>query len=118
MESNEVFIELERNIFVFKSLLEKIPEEQYRWKPAPDKLNLLEVVCHLYDEELEDFRARVNHVLETPTEKMHGINPVELVKARKYSDQDYEMKLDAFLMERQNSVAWLSELKNPSWSSF
>ncbi|MBL7929478.1 MAG: DinB family protein [Bacteroidia bacterium] len=118
MESKIVFNELERNISVFKSLLEKIPEEQYRWKPSPDKWNLLEIVCHLHDEELEDFRARVKHVLETPSEKMPGINPVELVSLRKYAEQDYETTLDAFLTDRKNSVEWLRSLKNPTWNNF
>lgn len=118
MESKEIFIELERNISVFKSLLGGIPEEQYRWKQEPGKWNLLEIVCHLYDEEMEDFRARVKHVLETPSEKMPGINPVELVTSRSYSLQDYERKLESFLNERKNSIHWLRELKNPAWNNF
>lgn len=113
-----IFTELEKNISVFKSLLENVPEEQYRWKPASDKWSLLEIVCHLYDEELEDFRARVKHVLETPSEKMPGINPVELVTARKYAEQNYESKLEDFLTERKKSVAWLRSLKNPMWNNF
>lgn len=118
MNSTAIFDELERNISVFKSLLDGVPEEQYRWKPATDKWNLLEIVCHLYDEELEDFRARVRHVLETPAEKMPGINPVELVTARKYAEQNFQNRLEAFLTERKNSVAWLRSLKNPLWNNF
>ncbi len=118
MQSTEVFKELERNVSVFRSLLRGIPEEQYRWKLSPDKWSLLEIVCHLYDEELQDFRARVKHVLESPSEKMPGINPVELVTTGKYAEQDYEMKLEEFLTERKNSVDWLRSLNNPVWKNF
>jgi hypothetical protein len=57
-------------------------------------------------------------VLETPTEKMPGINPVELVTARNFSQQNFEPKLESFLTERKNSVAWLRRLKNPAWKNF
>jgi len=36
------------------------------WKPAPGKWSILEVVNHLYDEEREDFRQRLELVLKDP----------------------------------------------------
>ena len=73
MNQTRIIGELARNKSVFESLLRGVNEQQYRWKPSADKWCLLEVICHLYDEEREDFRARVKHCLENPTLSMPPI---------------------------------------------
>lgn len=50
--------QLQKNKFVFQSLLEDVQPELITWRPRPDKWCLLEIVCHLYDEEQLDFRYR------------------------------------------------------------
>jgi hypothetical protein len=102
---------------VFRTMLEGINKEQYAWRPAPEKWNLLEVLCHLYDEEREDFRARLKHTLETPDVKMPKIDPPAWVSERKYAEQDFDTMLQKFLAERENSVKWLEELKDPPWKN-
>lgn len=117
MLQHAIIRQLERNTATFRTLLEGLPEEEYRWHPAPDKWNLLEIVCHLYDEEREDFRARVRHVLETPDRPMPSINPVGWVTQRRYPEQDYAEMVDKFLSERSASVSWLRSLKSPKWEN-
>ncbi len=92
-------------------------EELYLWRPGPEKWCLLEVICHLYDEEREDFRARTRHVLETPETPMPPIDPVGWVKDRSYMQQDFTAKLGAFLEERAQSVNWLQSLHTPQWGN-
>ena len=108
---------LERNKDVFRYLLTGLSKEQYTWQPAPGKWCLLEIICHLYDEEREDFRYRVNHILNTPDQKLPPIDPVGWVTSRKYMEQDYEEKLRAFLLERNNSIDWLHSLGAPKWDN-
>ena len=115
MDYLKIFGELARNEQVFSHLLKGVDKEQYHWKSHPDKWCLLEIVCHLYDEEREDFRARLKHVLETPNEPLPSIDPVAWVKDRKYLQQDYEDRLKSFLEERTMSVAWLKSLTDPAW---
>jgi hypothetical protein len=55
------------NAAVFESLAKGTDVEQSSWKPAPDKWSILEVVNHLYDEEREDFRQRLELVLTNPS---------------------------------------------------
>lgn len=107
--------QLESNATVFLEMFSSIPPEIRKWRSAPGKWCALEIVCHLYDEELEDFRARTRHVLETPNDPMPGINPLALVTERKYIEQDYDTVLTKFIAERKNSVAWLRGLQNPDW---
>jgi uncharacterized damage-inducible protein DinB len=51
---------------VFKYLFQSVSDEQARWKPGADKWSMLEVINHLYDEEREDFRKRLELVLKNP----------------------------------------------------
>jgi len=109
--------QLDRNAPVLFGMFSSIPQEVRLWKPAPEKWCALEILCHLYDEEREDFRARTRHVLETPKEPMPGIDPVKLVTERNYIGQNYDTMLAAFLQERKGSVAWLNSLANPAWEN-
>ncbi|MCB9285576.1 MAG: DinB family protein [Lewinellaceae bacterium] len=117
MDHTSIINNLSENLSIFKNLLTGIPEEDVRWKPAPDKWCLLEVLCHLVDEEREDFRARVRHVLLKPTEPMPPIDPQGWVNERKYISRDYSDMLDIFLEERRSSVAWLHSLVSPPWQN-
>ncbi len=108
---------LERNGKVFESLLSGIDKETYMWKPSADKWCLLEIVCHLYDEEREDFRARVKHVLETPEKSFPPFDPISMVKTRNYIKQNYHEMVTNFLSERTFSVDWLGSLTAPKWEN-
>ena len=108
---------LGRNKEVFNSMLSGLPEVEYRWKPTEDKWCLLEIICHLYDEERDDFRARVRHALETPEKPLLPIDPEGWVKSRKYVEQDYQEAVNKFLFERNLSLDWLKSLKDPNWES-
>jgi hypothetical protein len=117
MQHNTIIHQLNRNAVTFQTLLEGQPEAVYRWKPAPDKWRLLEIVCHLCNEEREDFRTRVRHVLETPAAPMPSIDPIGWVTQRGYLEQDYHEMVQKFLTARQESVHWLRSLKHPSWEN-
>lgn len=117
MEASLVFSRLRANGLVFESLLRDTPPAQRTWKPQPESWSLLEVVCHLYDEEREDFRSRLRSVLEDPSKPLPPIDPQTWVTERGYLSQDFAVKLDAFLHERVASVRWLESLVAPEWES-
>jgi hypothetical protein len=114
---SEIITALARNASVFHELLSGKSPEEVLWRPDPGKWNLLEIVCHLHDEEIEDFRARVKHTLENRKEMPTSIDPVGWVLQRNYSGQNYEEVLEKFLGERSKSVEWLMNLKNPHWDN-
>lgn len=91
--------------------------EQARWKPAPDQWSLLEVLCHLYDEEREDFRQRLDLTLHQPDQPLPPIDPQGWVSARAYNQRDLAGVLAQFLAERQQSLAWLGALQAPNWDA-
>jgi hypothetical protein len=118
MEPREVMRELKRNREVFSSLLDGLDGSLVYWKPAVDKWCLLEIVCHLLDEEREDFRARAKLLLESPGKAFAPIDPVGWVVARNYIHQDFGQTLQRFLEERAQSLQWLYSLQDPDWSQF
>ncbi len=117
MNYTKIINGLSENRTVFKELLSGLTEEIYLWKPNAEKWCLLEIVCHLYDEEREDFRTRTRHLLETPTEPLPPIDPQGWVEMRNYIQQNYPDKLNDFLTEREQSVKWLQSLSNPQWDN-
>ena len=113
----KVAVELGHNKEVFRGLLHGADKELYTWRPAPEKWCMLEIICHLYDEECEDFRARVEHVLYLPDAEMAPIDPQAWVTSRNYFQQDFESVLHGFLAERQRSVNYLNSLSVPQWDN-
>ncbi len=114
MSPDTIIRQLERHRQVFQTLLaDRLPPE-YTWKLNPDQWCLLEIVNHLRDEEIEDFRTRVQHCLEK-TGTPPPIDPEGWVKDRHYLQQDYETVLQAFLQARDESIAWLKDLSHPDW---
>src|SRR5436190_23982014 len=112
-----VISQLDTNAGVFNEILKNIPPELLTWKSQPEKWSLLEIVCHLHDEEIEDFRARLKHVLETPAEPLPAIDPVAWVTERNYLKQDFSNQVRKFTLERSNSIAWLRSLVNPKFEN-
>lgn len=112
-----IIIELKNNRKVFKDLLKGVPKDMITWKDDPKRWSLLEIVCHLHDEEKEDFRARVKSVLEDPKKELTPIDPQGWVSDRAYDTQNYKKMCKAFLKERKRSVKWLSSLKDPQWEN-
>jgi hypothetical protein len=91
--------------------------EECRWKPPSGAWSIIEIICHLVDEEMEDFRARLQLTLRDPAADWPGINPVAWSTARGYQDRELAPMLEKFEGERKGSVAWLRRLGEPDWST-
>ena len=102
---------------VFESLLRDVSLEQSRWKPSPDKWSMLEVINHLYDEEREDFRQRLELTLSNPAQSWPPIDPRGWVDTRAYNERALDTSLNNFLAERENSLKWLQRLSEPNWEN-
>ena len=76
---------------------------------------MLEVVCHLYDTEREDFREHLDFILHRQNDEYHVIDPQSWVKDRHYNEQDFQGMQEKFFAEREKSLEWLKGLNNPDW---
>ena len=117
MKPDQIIQRLESNRPVFQSLLLGKEADEYKWKPDENSWSLLEIICHLYDEEREDFRTRVKNTLMSPHLQPPSIDPQGWVVQRKYEEQPFGEKLEAFLLERTTSIQWLKSLENAPWDN-
>jgi hypothetical protein len=117
MELDYLATQMALNAERIRALCQGVPDAQSRWKPAPDAWSILEVVNHLVDEEREDFRARLDHVLHRPGQPWPAIDPQGWVTARKYNDRELGASLARFLAEREASLGWLRTLPAPNWAA-
>lgn len=108
---------MEKQAQAIQALAQGITTEQARRKPAAESWSILEVINHLYDEEREDFRLRLDILLHRPTEPWPPIHPSEWVTERSYNTRELEPSIENFLRERAKSLEWLKGLKSPNWDA-
>jgi hypothetical protein len=94
--------------------------EEARYKPAHPRYaagawSMLEIVNHLVDEEVEDFRTRVELTLTDPAQPWPKIDPEGVAVSRRYNERDMDDSIARFISERGRSIAWLRTLRNPDW---
>ncbi len=109
--------QLRRNGARISELVAAVSSQEARWKRDPETWSILEVVNHLYDEEREDFRVRLEIILHRPEKDWPPIDPQGWVTSRKYNERELKDSLENFLAERQASLAWLDSLSAPDWSA-
>jgi hypothetical protein len=107
--------ELANGAQVIPALLAGVTPDEARYKPTAETWSLLEVVCHLYDEEREDFRQRLDIMLHRPADPWPPIHPSDWVTERRYNERDFNDMLAQWLAERARSLAWLDGLAAPDW---
>ena len=115
MHAERLREELANGAQVIPALLAGVTLAEARLKPDPVNWSMLEVVCHLYDEEREDFRLRLDLMLHRPADPWPKISPGAWVTERAYNERDLAEMLDQWLAERARSVDWLGGLASPDW---
>ncbi|HEX5009660.1 MAG TPA: DinB family protein [Planctomycetota bacterium] len=108
---------LRRSADAIAALVRGLPLEAVRWKPAPERWSALEVVCHLGDEEVLDFRTRVRLTLQDPAAPWPPIEPSRWVVERRYLEQPAGPALARFLNERAESISWLAAQREARWDN-
>lgn len=117
MKFSNLYQELENSTEIIRALLSGLTQEQAQVKPNPESWSILEVVCHLCDEELEDFREHVDFILHRQNEAWHQIDPQAWVAEREYNEQNLAEMQKKFFAERQRSLEWLREMSNADWDT-
>lgn len=117
MEFKALYQELVNSTEMIRVLINGIGQEQAQVKPDAESWSILEVVCHLYDEEREDFREHLDFILHRQNEEWHVIDPQSWVTERKYNEQDFVQFQEKFFAERRKSLEWLSRLTDVDWET-
>jgi hypothetical protein len=116
MDLEYVTARMANNAQLIRSLTRGVTNEQARWRPDTTSWSILEVINHLHDEEVEDFRTHLDVILRQ-SQPWPRIDPQGWVTARRYNERDLEQSVDSFLRARTESLAWLKDLPSPDWQT-
>ena len=116
MNAAQLIDSLARFPDVLSGALGGLDPERARWRPEGGGWSLLDIAHHLADEEVEDFRMRLERTLRDPAEEWPGIDPEARVLGRREDPSTIEQVLARFRSERARSVDWLRSLETPDWT--
>jgi len=92
---------------ILEALLAGLDAATWRECPAPAEWSPVEIVCHLRDEEAEDFGARVRVVVEGG-DRFVSIDPERWAQERGYRDADVQAALATLGERRAANLAFLA----------
>ncbi len=95
---------------VLPALVSNLSDVQMRWKPPSGNWSVLEIVCHLCDEEVHDFRARLMATIDDPSQKWPEIDPEKTVVDQQFNQRDPADAIEQFVFERKKSLTWLRSI--------
>ncbi len=117
MKFEQLYQELVYGRDIIRALVSGVTQAEAQVKPSPESWSILEVVCHLYDEEREDFREHLDLFLNRPNDEWTRIDPEGWVTQRHYNERNLTEALDAFLAERNQSLEWLRGMAGSNWDT-
>lgn len=110
IQIDDVVRRLGANAAAIRSMLETIPPAQAQWKPDAETWSLLEVMEHIYNEERIDFRQHLQEIFSEPQKPWGRFDPAAYVALT-----DLAQGLQAFLTERETSLAYVRSLEGADW---
>jgi hypothetical protein len=101
--------ELARLPMVLEALLAGLDPSGARTRPAPGEWSPIEILCHLRDEETEDFGARLRVIVDGAGD-FTPIDPETWAKERRYHEANLPDVLEALRARRQASLDLLASV--------
>lgn len=86
--------------------------DDLRWSPQPATWSIHEVVCHLADEEQEDFADRLRRTLAEPIQTWPKLDLEGVSEKRRYLSRDLHAELNRFCTLRDANAHWLRTVAN------
>lgn len=100
--------QLEATPDILRGLMAEIDEEDAKWKPAPDRFSIAEVLAHLSHSEGHCYRLRLDRFIG---EELPELEPDDAqMHLDLYRDADPEDAFDHFEEQRENNVDYLRAL--------
>jgi hypothetical protein len=99
---------LEATPGVLRGIMAEVSDEDVRWKPAPDRFSIGEVLAHLAHSEGHCYRARVDRFLEEERPELESDDAQFHLQL--YRDADPEDAFDHFEEQRETNVEYLRSL--------
>ena len=100
---------LEATPAILRGLMAELTEEDARWKPAPDRFSVAEVLAHLSHSESACYRMRLDRFLAEERPEFQSDDAQMYLEL--YRDADPKAAFDQFCERRKANVAFLRGLK-------
>lgn len=100
---------------LLKAALDRVPEEARKWRPAPGKWSVHEVVCHCADSELNG-AARIRYLTAEKDPVLVGYDQEEWARRFDYHQHPLDTALQTVEAVRANTAALLRRLPADAWS--
>src|SRR6478672_8471462 len=99
---------LEATPAILRGLMSEISDEDARWKPAPDRFSIAEVLAHLSHSEGHCYRTRLDRFL---SEDLPEFEPDDAqMHLDRYRDSDPEEDFSHFEEQRESNMEFLRGL--------
>jgi hypothetical protein len=98
-----------------REALGQVPDAALRWRPAPGKWSVHEVVCHCADSET-NAAMRIRYVLAEQSPTIVGYDQDAWAQQLDYKDHPLEPALAAVEAVRANTVPILMRLPEDAWT--
>ena len=112
---DQLIVRLEANLAVLNAQLNNRSKEEYFYKAEENSWSTIQVLSHLVDVEIFDFRARLFSIVENPSRDLPLFDPLKAMANKNFIDEDYNELLDQFMNERLISVAKLRTIAKSDW---
>lgn len=100
-----------------KKAIHGLTPKQLKWKPAPGKWSIAEIVAHLADAEIvASWRMRL--IVGASGTTIQPFDQDEWASAFQYGKRDAKHSLEVFRVLRENNLAMLKALPAESWEHF
>src|SRR5258708_2473829 len=117
MNAAPIIARMEHSAQAIRTLVSGVSDADARFKPPSGAWSIVEIVCHLVDEDRDDFRKRLRLTLESPGTPWPPNDPEAWARDRKYQDRDLAKALADFASERAESMTWLRSLGTVDWTT-
>jgi len=99
---------LEATPGILRSLMTELSEEDARWKPAPGRFSVAEVLAHLAHSESDCYRMRVERFMAETRPEFEPDDAQMYLDL--YRDADPKKAFDQFKDQRESNIGFLRDL--------
>ncbi|MEM9374166.1 MAG: DinB family protein [Planctomycetota bacterium] len=100
-----------------RALVAVLDPEDHAWRPGDADWSALEIVCHLADEEEEDFPVRLELLLHNPAQAWPPIDPEGWATERGYRARSMPAELERYERVRAERLRWLRSMGAVDWGA-
>ena len=102
--------QLEATPEILRLLMEGLSDDDTKWKPAPNRFSIAEVLEHLSHVEGHCFRSRIERMVEEDNPAIEEYDQEALFAAGQYSGREAEDSFDHFEEQRELNIEYLRGL--------